>query len=90
MPDISELKQRIEEALPGASADVTDTVGDGNHFRAVVTAPQFTGLSRIDQHRMVNEVFAGELGGRIHALSIKTQVPEGAAAEGSAATAPPA
>lgn len=71
----AEIKQRIEAALPGAVAEVADTVGDDNHFRAVVTAPQFEGLSRIEQHRMINNIFAGELGGRIHALSIKTQAP---------------
>ncbi|MBJ7347000.1 MAG: BolA family transcriptional regulator [Thermoleophilaceae bacterium] len=76
MPELIELKERIEAALPGAAAEVEDTVGDGNHFRAVVTAPQFAGLSRIDQHRLVNEVFAGELGGRIHALSITTIAPD--------------
>ncbi|MFY9487114.1 MAG: BolA/IbaG family iron-sulfur metabolism protein [Solirubrobacterales bacterium] len=75
MPETSELKQRIEEGLPGAIVAVEDTVGDGNHFLAVVTAPQFTGLTRIQQHRMVNEIFGTELGGRIHALSIKTHAP---------------
>lgn len=80
---IEEIKQRIEQSLPGATAEVEDTVGDGRHFRAVVTSEQFTGLSRIDQHRMINDVFAGELGGRIHALSIKTQVPEGASQAGA-------
>lgn len=75
MTETSEIKNRIEEALPGSSAEVVDTAGDGNHFRAVITASQFEGLSRIEQHKMVNAVFAGELGGRIHALSIKTQTP---------------
>lgn len=75
MSRIEEIKTRIESALPGSVAEVEDTVGDNNHFRAVVTAPQFEGLSRIDQHRMVNEVFGSELGDRIHALSIKTQTP---------------
>ena len=75
MADVAELKQRIEAGLPGAVAEVEDTAGDSNHFRAVVTAPQFEGLSRIQQHKLINEIFAGELGGSIHALSIKTQVP---------------
>lgn len=75
MSRIEEIKTRIESALPGSVAEVEDTVGDNNHFRAVVTAPQFEGLSRIQQHRMVNEVFGSELGDRIHALSIKTQTP---------------
>ena len=29
--------------------------------------------SRIAQHRLVYDVFGGELGGRIHALSLKTK-----------------
>ena len=68
-----ELKARIEAGIPGASAMVT---GDGHHFNAVVTAPAFRGLSRIAQHRLVYDVFGGEVGGRIHALSIQTQVGE--------------
>ncbi|MGK2878722.1 MAG: BolA/IbaG family iron-sulfur metabolism protein [Solirubrobacterales bacterium] len=78
MADIVEIKNRIEAALPGSTAEVEDTAGDSNHFRAVVTAPQFEGLSRIQQHKLINEIFDGELGGSIHALSIKTQTPEAA------------
>jgi stress-induced morphogen len=68
-----ELKARIEAGIPGASATVA---GDGHHFNAVVTASAFRGLSRIAQHRLVYDVFGGEVGGRIHALSIQTQVGE--------------
>jgi stress-induced morphogen len=32
----------------------------------------FAGLSRIQQHQMVYDVFKGEIGGPIHALSLKT------------------
>lgn len=75
MTEANEIQQRIEQGIPGSHAVVEDTVGDGNHWRVIVTAPQFVGLSRIDQHKLVNDVFEGELGGRIHALSIKTVVP---------------
>ncbi len=64
-----ELKDRIEAGIPGARAEVT---GDGHHFNAAVSAPAFTGLSRIAQHRLVYDVFGADLGGRIHALSIQT------------------
>lgn len=74
MPTATEIKQRIETALPGASAEVEGA--DGVHFQAVVTSPEFAGRSRVEQHRMVMDVFAGELGGAIHALSLKTQTPE--------------
>jgi acid stress-induced BolA-like protein IbaG/YrbA len=65
-----ELKQRIENGIPGARAEVT---GDGHHFSAIVSAPTFAGLSRIAQHRLVYDVFGSEVGDRIHALSIQTR-----------------
>ncbi len=76
MPDADELKARIETAIPGAHAEVEDTTGGGDHFRASVTAEAFAGLSRIEQHRLVYDVFGDEIGGPIHALSLKTQAPQ--------------
>ncbi len=69
MVSTDEIKQRIEAALPDCRAEVT---GDGHHFRAEVVSPAFAGLTRIQQHQLVNRVFGSELGGRIHALSLKT------------------
>jgi stress-induced morphogen len=77
MPTAEELKQRIEQALPGALAEVEDLTGGGDHFRAEVVSDRFQGLSRIDQHKLVYDVFGDEVGGPIHALSIKTSTPEG-------------
>ena len=73
MPTADELKQRIEAAIPGAVASVESP--DDVHFSARVAAPAFAGLSRVQQHRMVYDIFTGELGGAIHALSLKTEVP---------------
>jgi stress-induced morphogen len=77
MPSAEELKQRIETTLPGARAEVEDLTGGGDHFRAEVVSDQFAGLSRIEQHQLVYGVFGDEVGGAIHALSIKTSTPEG-------------
>ena len=74
MPTPDELKQRIESAIPGAQADVRSA--DNVHFEARVRADAFAGKSRIQQHRMVYDAFdEGELGGAVHALQIKTEVP---------------
>ncbi len=73
MPSAEELKQRIEAAIPDARAEVEDLTGGGDHFRATVIAETFAGRSRLEQHRMVYDVFGPEVGGPIHALSIKTQ-----------------
>jgi stress-induced morphogen len=77
MPTPDELKSRIEEAIPGAQATVEDLTGGGDHFRAEVVSERFDGLSRIDQHKLVYDVFGEEVGGPIHALSLKTSTPGG-------------
>jgi stress-induced morphogen len=75
MPSAEDIRQRIEASIPGASVHVEDYTGGGDHFRATVTAPAFAGRSRIEQHRLVYEIFGAEIGGPIHALSLRTQAP---------------
>ena len=75
MPTADDLKQRIEGALPGSTAAVEDLTGTGDHFRAKVVSDRFDGLSRIEQHQLVYSIFGNEVGGAIHALSIKTSTP---------------
>ena len=77
MPTPDELRTRIEEAIPGARATVEDLTGGGDHFRAEVVSDRFDGLSRIDQHKLVYDVFGDQVGGPIHALSLKTSTPGG-------------
>jgi stress-induced morphogen len=77
MPPLNEVKERIEQALPGAQAEVTDLTGGGDHLRAEVVYEGFAGLTRLQQHKLVYDVFEGEIGGPIHALSLKTSTPEG-------------
>ena len=76
MPTADELKHRIETALPGADVQVEDLNGTGDHFRAEVVSDRFEGLSRIEQHQLVYGIFGAEIGGPIHALSLKTSTPE--------------
>jgi len=71
--DLGELKAMIEAALPGASVEVIDEDGGGQHLRAEVAASQFQGISRIDQHRLVKAAVKERFDdGTIHALSVKT------------------
>jgi stress-induced morphogen len=56
--------------------EVSDQTGTADHLLAVVSAPQFEGLSRIDQHRLVKSSVRERMDdGSIHALSVKTSVP---------------
>lgn len=73
--DLAELKTMIEAALPGAAVDVSEEAGHPDHLVATVSAPQFEGLSRIDQHRLVKAAVKQRFDdGTIHALSVKTAV----------------
>jgi stress-induced morphogen len=73
--DLAEIKAMIEAALPGAQVEVVDETGTGDHLRATVSASQFAGLSRIEQHRLVKAAVRERFDdGAIHALSVKTEV----------------
>ena len=77
MADLAEIERMIAAALPGASVEVVDETGAGDHLRATVAAAQFAGLSRIDQHRLVKAAVKERFDdGAIHALSVRTRVPE--------------
>ena len=44
--------------------------GGETHFRVYIVAEAFEGRSRVEMHRMINEVLAEELAGPVHALAI--------------------
>lgn len=75
--DLEEIKTMIEQALPGSEVAVLDETGTGDHLRAVVRAPQFEGLGRLQQHRLVKAAVRDRFDdGTIHALSITTLLPD--------------
>ncbi len=67
-----DIEAAIVAALPGAAVAITDLAGDGDHYAAVVTAPQFTGLTRVKQHQLVYNALGGRMGGVLHALKLTT------------------
>lgn len=72
----AEMKNRLEKAYPGGAVTVVDLTGTADHYQVSVTSKVFAGMSRIERHRHVNEVFAEELKtGEVHALTIQTQLP---------------
>jgi stress-induced morphogen len=86
--ELDEVRELILKALPGAQVEVTDETGGGDHLRAVVRAPQFADLSRLEQHRLVRSAVQERMDdGSIHALSLKTipAAPGGASGEADAA-----
>lgn len=71
----AEIEGMITAALPGAEVEMTDLAGDNDHWAAKVTAPQFAGKSRVQQHKLVYEALGGRMGGVLHALQLTTAVP---------------
>ena len=47
----------------------------GGHFQLLIVAAAFEGLSRLDQHRRVNDALRELFGREIHALALKTLTP---------------
>jgi len=47
-----------------------------SHFRIEVTSEAFRGKSRVERHRLIHQILAEELAGRVHALSLATKAPE--------------
>jgi len=76
MPMASEdIVAMIEAALPGAVVEMRDLAGDNDHWAAHVSAPQFAGLSRVQQHKLVYAALGGRMGGELHALQLTTAAP---------------
>ncbi len=46
-----------------------------SHFTVVVVSAMFSGKSRVERHRLVNEALAGELSRGLHALAIRAYAP---------------
>jgi acid stress-induced BolA-like protein IbaG/YrbA len=69
-----QIRERIEQALPGATVEVRSE--DNVHFEALVVATQFAGLRTIQRHQLVYRALGAAVGTEIHALSLDTPAPE--------------
>lgn len=81
------MREKLQRAFQPARLDVINeshlhaghrgSPGTGeSHFRVVIVSAAFTGKSRLQRHRLVNEVLADELKGKVHALALETRAPE--------------
>ena len=72
--DSTTIEQMIIKGLPEAEVSVTGD--DGVHFEAVVRCESFAGKSTLARHRMVYATLGELMGNEIHALGLRTEVPE--------------
>ena len=77
-----ELEQKLRAAFHPDRLEVIDESeqhrghggwreGGGTHFRVVMRAAAFDGLSRVERSRTVHRALADELAGSVHALSLE-------------------
>ena len=70
---ISEIEYFFAEDQGRYIVEIQDLAGDGNHYSATITSSQFSGKSKIEQHKMVYSSLKGRMGNELHALAIKTK-----------------
>ena len=70
---LKEIEVLIKESFPDAIIEIQDLAGDGDHYSATVTSSEFSGKSKIEQHKMVYNALKGKMGNELHALAIKTK-----------------
>lgn len=83
----SRIREKLMVALEPIRLDVENesekhaghrsSPGTGeSHFRILVVAEKFKGVSRLNRHRMINEILEDELSGKIHALAVSAFAPD--------------
>ena len=73
--DAKSIEALIRAALPDAQVEIRDLAGDGDHYAASVISSAFRGKSRVERHRLINQVLSGEFAAGVHALAIKAAAP---------------
>ena len=68
------IEQMIRAGIP--DADVTVTGADGVHFEAHIISTSFAGKTTLQRHRAVYATLGEYMGREIHALALRTDVPE--------------
>jgi BolA protein len=80
----SRIEDRLRAAFNPARLEVFDESakhhghsgwreGGETHFRIVIEADAFTGKSRVETHRAINQALSAELSERVHALAIEAR-----------------
>ncbi|GMR14437.1 MAG: BolA/IbaG family iron-sulfur metabolism protein [Gammaproteobacteria bacterium] len=72
--DSTTIAQIIRAGIPDAEVDVSGS--DGVHYEAVVRSGSFAGKSTLQRHRLVFATLGELMGNEIHALSLRTELPD--------------
>ena len=67
------IETRLKQALPRAKITIDDPRGDGAYLAITVTDESFSGLTLVDQHRLVYKALGEEILDPPPTLSLRTQ-----------------
>jgi BolA protein len=80
------ITKKLTEALEPQSLEVVDEShrheghaghrpGGQTHYRVYIVSEAFKGKTRVERHRVINELLSAELAGGVHALAIHAAAP---------------
>ena len=76
------LEERLQPARLAVLDESDQHIGHGGwreggetHFRIDIVSETFSGKSRVERHRLVNEVLKGAFDRGLHALAIQAKAP---------------
>jgi stress-induced morphogen len=72
----ADIEKLIKDGIPDAKIQITDLVGDKDHYAAVVISSEFTGKTKLQQHQIVYKALGSQMGGALHALQLTTFAPK--------------
>lgn len=79
----ADIEQKLAAGLSPQHLEVVNEsnnhnvpAGSESHFKVTLVSEEFAGKPLIKRHRMINEVLAEELKGKIHALALHTYTAE--------------
>ena len=75
----TDIEQKLATGIAAKHLEVVNESGNHNvpagsesHFKVVIVSEDFAEKKLLQRHRMINEVLAEELQGKIHALALHT------------------
>lgn len=65
----------IQNQIKDSKVKVIDLTGMHDHIEVHVTSETFRGKSLLEQHKLIMNIMKDSLGGSLHAIKIKTNIP---------------
>jgi stress-induced morphogen len=74
--DPDQLRHRLQQHFPDLKCHIVDLTGTQDHYELHIASETFRGKSPLAAHRLVYAALGSDVGKAIHALSVKTYLPE--------------